>query len=112
MGSHRDLKLLELVDQIVADVTLLATGGSTRLLFKGQLLDSVESVSANIGEAFGRGTKPDRNRALFVARGEAEEAIRHLLPNRVAKRVATRDYWRIDHRLVLAVKMIDAIMRT
>ena len=70
MGNHRDLKLLELVDQIVAEVTLLATEGSTRLLFKNQLLNSVESVSANIGEAFGRGTKPDRNRALFVGFAE------------------------------------------
>ena len=112
MGNHRNLRLLELVDQIVSEVTLLATGGSTRLLFKSQLMDSIESVSANVGEAFGRGTKPDRNRALFVARGEAEEALRHLRPNRVAKRLTTPVYWRLHHRLSLAVKMIDSIMRT
>ncbi|HEV8448658.1 MAG TPA: four helix bundle protein [Gemmatimonadaceae bacterium] len=93
MGTHRNLALLDLAQKILADVIQLATGRS-RLLFKGQLLDAAESLHGNVGEAFGRGTDRDRNRVLFIARGEAEEAIRHLLANRIARRIEDRPYWR------------------
>jgi four helix bundle protein len=111
MGIHRNLKLLDLAEQILADVVQLTTGRS-RLLFRLQLLDAAESLHGNVGEAFGRGTDRDRNRVLFIARGEAEEAIRHLRANRIAKRIEDRLYWRPHNRLVTAVKMIDSIMKT
>jgi four helix bundle protein len=111
MGVHRNLALKELVQLILADIIQLAAGRS-KLIFKAQLLDAAGSLHGNVGEAFGRGSDRDRNRVLFIARGEAEEAIRHLLANRMAKRVDDRPYWRIHHRLVTAVKMIDSIMKT
>jgi four helix bundle protein len=111
MGIHRNLALLDLAEQIVAEVVRL-TMKRSRLLFKEQLLNAVQSAHSNIGEAFGRGTKADRNRVLYIARGEAEEGIKHLRPNKVAKRIDDRTYWRLHHRLVTAVKMIDSIMRT
>ena len=111
MGIHRNLALLDLAEQIVAEVVRLMMGRS-RLLFKEQLLNAVQSAHANIGEAFGRGTKADRNRVLYIARGEAEEGIKHLRPNKVAGCIDDRTYWRLHHRLVTAVKMIDSIMRT
>ena len=111
MGVHRNLALLDLAERIIAEVVPL-TRGRSRLLFKEQLLNAAQSVHSNIGEAFGRGTKRDRNRVLFIARGEAEEAIRHLRPSQIARRIDERRYWRLHHRLVTAVKMIDSIMRT
>ena len=111
MGIHRNLALKELAQLILADVVQLSAGRS-KLIFKAQLLDAAGSLHGNVGEAFGRGSDRDRNRVLFIARGEAEEAIRHLLANRMAKRVQDRSYWRIHHRLVTAVKMIDSIMKT
>jgi four helix bundle protein len=111
MAPHRNLALSDLAQRIVAEVLPLATR-RCRLLFKEQLLDAAQSVHSNIGEAFGRGTKRDRNRVLFIARGEAEEAIRHLRANKLAGRIDDRTYWRLHHWLVTAVKMIDSIMRT
>ncbi len=110
MGFHRNLALLDLAEQIVDEVVRL-TGQRPTMLFKEQLRDAAQSLHSNIGEAFGRGTKRDRNRILFIARGEAEEAIRHLRPNETQKRIEIRSYWSLHHRLVTAVKMIDSIMK-
>ena len=112
MSTHRKLAVLDAAEQIVAEVVQLTTSRSSRLLFKSQLLRSAQSVSANIGEAFGRGTKPDRNRSLTFARAEAEESIRHLHANYTAKRIEERTYWRLHNRLVTLIKMITSIMRT
>ena len=83
-----------------------------QLLFKSQLLKSTESVSANIGEALGRGTKADRNRSLTIARGEAEESIQRLRTNHLIERIEPRVYWRLHNRLVAVVRMITSLMNT
>jgi four helix bundle protein len=111
MPIHRNLAVLDAAEQIVAEVVRLTTTKSSRLLFKAQLLKAAQSVSANIGEAFGRATKADRNRSLAIARAEAEETIRHLRPNKTAKRIEDRAYWRLHNRLVTVVRMLDSIMR-
>jgi four helix bundle protein len=112
VSTHRNLAVLDAAERIVAEVVRLTTSRSSRLLFKSQLLRSAQSVSANIGEAFGRATKPDRNRSLTFARAEAEESIRHLHANYTAKRIEKRTYWRLHNRLVTLIKMITSIMRT
>jgi four helix bundle protein len=43
-----------------------------------QLIRAVESIGANIAEASGRATKPDRRRILTIARGSLSET-RHWL---------------------------------
>jgi four helix bundle protein len=112
MAIHRNLAVQDAAEQIVAEIVQLVTARRSRLLFKGQLLRSAESVSANIGEAFGRSTKADRNRSLTLARGEAEETIKHLRANHRAKRIEVRTYWRIHNRLVTVVRMITSLMNT
>jgi four helix bundle protein len=112
MGIHRKLALIDAADQIVDEIVRLATARRSKLLFRAQLLKAAGSVSANVGEGFGRATTADRNRSLVIARGEAEETIRHLRANRAARRVEARTYWRLHNRLVTAIKMIDSIMRT
>ena len=112
MGIHRNLAVQDAAELIVAEVVQLATARRSRLLFRSQLLKSAESVSANIGEAFGRSTDADRNRSLTVARGEAEETIKHLRANHRAKRIEVRAYWRIHNRLVTVTRMISSLMST
>ena len=110
MGIHRNLVVLDAAEQIVAEVVRLATARRSRLLFKGQLLKSAGSISANIQEAFGRATKADRNKSLVVARGEAEETIEHLRSNHSANRIEGRAYWRLHNRLVAVTRMLSALM--
>ena len=72
--------------------------------------DSVHSIVANIGEGFGRTNGRDRARPLEIARGEAEETIRHLNANFRARRIGPRDYWPIHDLLVTIVKMLNALL--
>jgi four helix bundle protein len=111
MPRHQNLAVLDAAEQIVAEVVQLTTAKSSRLLFKAQLLKSVQSVNANIGEASGRATKADRNRSLGIARAEAEETVRHLPANKKANRIEPRAYWRLHSRLVTVIKMIGSLMR-
>ena len=92
------------------DVHRLADVKRRGLLHEGQLCDCAQSVHANIGEAFGRGTKADRNRTLAIARGEAEETIRHLRINLRAARIDQKAYWPLHNRAVTIVKMLDSLM--
>jgi four helix bundle protein len=112
MRIHRNLAVLDAAEQVVVEVVRLTTPRSSRLLFKAQLLRSAQSISANIGEAFGRGTKADRNRSLAIARAEAEETIRHLRANHLAKRIEDRTYWRLHNRLVAITRMLSSLMST
>jgi four helix bundle protein len=111
MAIHRDLAVLDAAEQVVADVVKLVDSKRRRLLFKAQLRDSAQSVTANIGEGFGRATRADRNRTLLIARGEAEETIRHLRTNFVAKRIDDAVYWRLHNRLVTIVKMLNSLAK-
>ena len=112
MGKHRKLAVLDAAEQILVEVVRLVTAPRSKLLFKSQLLKSTESVSANISEAMGRGTKADRNRSLTIARGEAEESIQRLRTNHLVKRIEARAYWRLHNRLVAVVRMITSLMNT
>jgi len=77
----------------------------------GQLRRAVQSVGANISEGFGRGAGPGRDHALRIARGEAEEAIRHLATNFRAGRIERADYWPPRDLLVVIVKMLTSLLR-
>ena len=81
------------------------------MLHVNQMRDSVQSIAANIAEGFGRGTNGDRARLLRIARGEAEETIRHLNANFRAKRLAPDAYWSIHNLLVVIVKMLNSFLR-
>jgi len=65
---------------------------------------------ANISEGFGRGTPGERNRALRIARSEAEETIRHLRANLELKRIRTTVFWRLSNRLITIVKMLTSLL--
>ena len=109
---HRDLALLDAAKRAVDQVNALIDRPSgRRLLHVGQMRDAVESIAANIAEAFGRGTGRDRAQSLKIARGETEEAIQHLGSNFRNSRIPAKDYWPIHNLLVVIVKMVDSFLR-
>jgi len=107
--KHRNLAVLDAAEQFSADVTHLSDH-TKRLLHRQQLLKAAQSVGANIGEGFGRATLPDRNSRLVIARGEAEEAIKHLRANFRAERITLADYRPLRNRAVTIVKMLNSFL--
>ena len=108
---HRDLALLDAARRAVDQVNALIDRPSgRRLLHVRQLRGAMQSIAANIAEAFGRGTGRDRARSLEIARGETEEAIQHLRTNFRARRIAPEDYWSLHNLLVVVVKMLNSLL--
>lgn len=108
---HRDLAVLDAANRAADGIhRLIIRRGPHRLLHIAQMRDSVQSISANISEGFGRGTKSDRARSLKIARGEAEETIQHLNANYRLHRITPNDYWPLHNLLVVIVKMINALL--
>jgi four helix bundle protein len=107
---HRDLAVLDAAELAADAVNQLIDRSPRRLLHVVQMRNSVQSVSANIGEGFGRGRGRDRDRTLEIARGEAEETIRHLKANLRINRIAPEEYWPLHNRLVVIVKMLNSLI--
>jgi four helix bundle protein len=108
---HRDLKVLDASEQAVERVdTLLDGPDRRRLLYADQRQRSVQSISANVAEAFGRGPGRDRARLLRIARGETEESLRHLGANFRGNRIRPGDYWPLRNRLVVMAKMLRSLI--
>ena len=110
MGNHRDLAVLDAADQVADEINRLIDRAPRRLLHTAQLRDSAQSIGANISEGFGRGKGAERRRALRVARGEAEETIRHLRANLVSERITQAVFWRLNNRLITIVKMLTSLL--
>lgn len=109
MSTHRNLAVIDAAEQLAAAVNRLSDC-TQPLLHRRQLLESVQSVSGNIAEGFGRATLPDRNNRLVIARGEAEETIKHLRANLNGKRITSADYWPLHNRAVTIVKMLNSLL--
>jgi four helix bundle protein len=108
---YRDLKVLDATVRAADRINNLIDGPSGwRLLHVWQMRRSVQSIAANIAEGLGRGAGRDRTRFLRIARGEAEETIRHLSANFRAKRISPQDYWCIQNLLVVIVKMLSSLV--
>ena len=109
---YRDLRVLEATECAVDLVNKLIDGPSgIRVLYAAQLRRSAQSISANIAEGFGRGDNRDRTRILRIARGEAEETIRHLTANYRANRITPGEYWAIRNLLIVIAKMLSTLVR-
>src|SRR6185369_6807748 len=90
--ANRDLDVLDAADRAADGVDRLIERSPRRLLHVSQMRRAVQSIGANISEGFGRGAGRDRARPLEIARGEAEETIRHLSANFRTNRIDPRDY--------------------
>lgn len=109
--AHRDLDVLDAAERAADGVNrLIDRSPPGRLLYVSQMRASVQSISANISEGFGRGKRRDREQPLKIARGEAEETIRHLAANLRTDRIARRDYQPLHNLLVVIVKMLNSLL--
>jgi len=111
MGNHRDLAVLDAADQLADDVNRLIDESPRQVIHTTQLRKSAQSISANISEGFGRGPGAERSHALRIARGQAEETIRHLRANLEASRIEKPVFWRLQNRLVTIIKMLTALLK-
>ena len=111
MSNHRDLAVLDAADQLADDVNRLIDESPRQLIHTAQLRRSAQSIGANISEGFGRGAGAERNHSLRVARGEAEETIRHLRANFEASRIDQAVFWRLRNLLVTIIKMLTALLK-
>src|SRR3982751_4653570 len=98
--TYRDLNVLDAANRAADLVNRLIDGSPRgRLLHMRQLRDAVQSIGANISEGFGRESGRARRHSLDIARGETEEAVRHLQANFRSARVSATDYWPIRNLL-------------
>jgi four helix bundle protein len=106
-----DLRVLEAARAVADEITtLLRKRGREGLIHRSQLSKSAQSVSANIREALGRDTGPDRNQFYRYARGSAEETDEHIRANHAGARIPTPVYWRLHNRLMVIIKMLNSLM--
>ena len=111
--AHRDLNVLDAASKATDLVNkLIDRSPRGRLLHVQQLRDAVQSIGANISEGFGRASGRARNHSLDIARGETEEAIRHMQTNFRSARISATDYWPIRNLLVAIAKMLTALLRS
>jgi four helix bundle protein len=106
---HRDLNVLDAAELTADGINRLIDRSPRRILHARQMRASAQSIGANISEGFGRGKGRDRD-PLEIARGEAEETIRHLSANLRVNRITARDYGPLHNRLVTIVKMLNSLL--
>ena len=104
-------RALEASRAVVDEINDLLDDPDLSLIYRSQLRESAQSIPANIREAIGRDVGRDRNQFFRVARGSAEETDEHLRANFAAGRIPEKTYWRLHNRLMVLVKMLDALMR-
>jgi four helix bundle protein len=74
-GSFKDLEAYRNAARLADDIraSAMAWNGFDRWTIGLQIVRAANSVGANIAEAYGRGTTPDRRRLLLIARGSTCE---------------------------------------
>ena len=109
--AYRNLDVLDAADRAAEAVNRLIDRNPRRLVNTSQLRNSAQAIGASISEAFGRRKGRDRDYRLEIARGEAEETIRHLCTNFRCDRITGRDYWPLHNLLVVIVRMLNSLLR-
>jgi four helix bundle protein len=105
------LNVADAAERVEDAINALIDRSKRRLLHANQLRRSAHAIVANLAEGFGRGRAGDKARSIEIARGEAEEAIRHLNANYRSRRIDSSQYWPIRNQLVVIVKMLDGLPR-
>ena len=96
---------------MIDEVNALLDAARGGMYHNHQLRESVQSIAANIREAYGRRAGPERNQFLRFANGSAEETDEHLRSNYKGQKLASGPYWRLHNRLVTIMKMLDGMQR-
>ena len=103
-------RLIDAARLIVDETNRLLDRRPQRMLHEVQLRNAVQSISANIREAYGRNAGRDRQRFLRFARASAEETDEHCRANHAARRLDPTVYWRLHHRLMTLIKFLDKLL--
>ena len=103
-------RVLEVARAVADETNDLLGNRQLRLIHRGQLRDSAQSIPANIREGMGRKPGPHRNQAYRDARGSAEETDEHLRANFADGRLPPAKFWRIHARIALVVKMLTTVI--
>jgi four helix bundle protein len=103
-------RVLEVARAVTDETNTLLGNRQLRLIHRGQLRDSAQSIAANIREGLGRKPGPHRNQAYRDARGSAEETDEHLRANFADGRLPKAQFLRLHNRIALVVKMLTIII--
>jgi four helix bundle protein len=103
-------RLLEIARAVADEINGLLGNRKLRLIHRGQLRDSAQSIAANVREGMGRKPGPHRNQSYRDARGSAEETDEHLRANFADGRVPVAAYRRLHNRLALIVDIVNTIV--
>jgi four helix bundle protein len=103
-------RLLDVARAVADEINKLLGNRRLRLIHRGQLRSSAQSIPANIREGMGRKPGPHRNQAFRDARGSAEETDEHLRANFADGRLPPAEFWRIHNRIPVVVKMLTTIV--
>ena len=103
-------RVLEVARAVDDEVNSLLRNRQLRMIHRAQLCDSAQSVPSNIKEGWGRDKGADRNQFYRYARSSAEETDEHLRSNFADGRIPRAVFWRLHHRLMLVIKMLDSLM--
>ena len=106
-----DFRLIELVRIVRVDVSDFLRTSRGRALHEQQLRDSVQSIAANVREAYGRLAGRERNQFFRFACGSCEETDEHLRDNWENKVLPDGRFWTLHNRLAVIVKMLESLMR-
>ena len=76
-----------------------------------QLVRSIDSISANIAEGFGRFTKKDKIRFYQISKGSLQESMDWLNKTRVRKIITIEEFDRINGSLNDLSKQINQLIK-
>ena len=105
-----EFRVLDAARQVADDVNALIAREGRRLIDPLQLQGAVNSIAANIREAYGRRIGPERNMFLRIARSSSEDTDEHLRGNCSAGRIPERQFYRQHNRLRIIVRMRNRLM--
>ena len=113
--SYKNLKVWQKADtlffEICDEIKSWPYNTITQELTK-QLFRAAGSVSANITEGYGRGTKKEFKHFLHIARGSAVEIDNWLSKAHGLKLISPEKYADYEGKINEIVKMLNSFMRT
>ncbi len=112
--SYKNLKIWQKADALFYEVYREVTRwprNTTALTIASQLIRSTGSISANIAEGYGRGSKKDFQRFLRIARGSTVETDNWLGKAQMIKLISEAQYKMHEEHIQELVKMINSFIR-